>query len=80
MIALPELIANLEGTNSSMKTKIAATLLAVSALFMTSCEQQRWEDTKTLFESHGHHGDDHGHADKAHGDAAHGEKKAEAKH
>lgn len=62
-----------------MKTKIAAALFAISTLLMTSCEQQNWRDTKTLFESHGHHEE---HGDKDHGDKAHhGEKKeGAAKH
>jgi hypothetical protein len=50
-----------------MKTKIAAVLLAVTALFTTACEQHKWSDTKSLFEHESKpeaHGDEHGKTDE----------------
>lgn len=61
-----------------MKTKIAAALLAVSAMLPIACEQHKWSDTSQLFKSHGDHGDAHGKAGEHGKTEAHGEKKAEA--
>jgi hypothetical protein len=59
-----------------MKIQVLAASLALAAVFMTSCEQHSWSETKELF-SHGDkehaHGDGHGHGhgDKAHGNGEH---------
>jgi hypothetical protein len=63
-----------------MKTRIAAAIFAVAIMLTPACEQHRWEVTRTLFQSHGHHGEGgHGEHGKAEGDHGHGaEKKADA--
>ena len=48
-----------------MKAKSAALCLALAAVFSSSCEQHKWEETKKLFPKEGEHA------------AAHDEKKAE---
>ena len=41
-----------------MKAKIAAICLALAALFSSSCEQHKWEETQKLFKNeHAAHGD-----------------------
>lgn len=40
-----------------MKTKIAALLLAASALLTNACEQHKWSETKKLFPKEEEHVD-----------------------
>ncbi len=39
-----------------MKTKIAAAILALAAMFTTACEEHSWSETSQLFKGHGEHG------------------------
>ena len=56
-----------------MKAKTAALCLALAAVFSTSCEQHKWEETKKLFPKEGEHSAS-GHDEKkaeGHGEAKH---------